>query len=157
MFSRCLYNGKFHNICLIHCYAHRTRPSDLISIEWVCWMNEWIDTTSPFKLWCNCLFIYTKTEYMHMCSVLSNSATLWTVVCQTAQSMGFLRQEYWSGLPFPLQRVFQTQGSHPHLLCFWHCRGILYWSSEIRNMSKVIGIQNNYINFKNIFSLKLKV
>ena len=30
-------------------------------------------------------------------------------------------------------------------------------SSEIRNMSKVIGIQNNYINFKNIFSLKLKV
>ena len=30
-------------------------------------------------------------------------------------------------------------------------------SSEIRNMSDIIGIQNNYINFKNIFSLKLKV
>ena len=26
--------------------------------------------------------------------------TLWTVVCQAPLSMGFLRQEYWSGLPF---------------------------------------------------------
>ena len=25
----------------------------------------------------------------------------WTVACQTPQSMGFSRQEYWSGLPFP--------------------------------------------------------
>ena len=28
-------------------------------------------------------------------------ATLWTVACQTPLSMGFYRQEYWSGLPFP--------------------------------------------------------
>ena len=27
--------------------------------------------------------------------------TLWTVVCQTLLSMGFPRQEYWSGLSFP--------------------------------------------------------
>ena len=27
-------------------------------------------------------------------------ATLWTIVCQTPLSMGFPRQEYWSGLPF---------------------------------------------------------
>ena len=27
-------------------------------------------------------------------------ATLWTVACQTPMSMGFFRQEYWSGLPF---------------------------------------------------------
>ena len=26
--------------------------------------------------------------------------TPWTVVCQAALSMGFPRQEYWSGLPF---------------------------------------------------------
>ena len=29
-------------------------------------------------------------------------ATLWTVACQAPLSMGFPRQEYWSGLPFPL-------------------------------------------------------
>ena len=28
-------------------------------------------------------------------------ATLWTVDCQTPQSMGFSRQDYWSGLPCP--------------------------------------------------------
>ena len=34
-------------------------------------------------------------------SVVSNTATLWTVACQASLSMGFPRQEYWSGLPFP--------------------------------------------------------
>ena len=28
-------------------------------------------------------------------------ATTWTVACQAPLSMGFLRQEHWSGLPFP--------------------------------------------------------
>ena len=28
-------------------------------------------------------------------------ATLWTVACQAPLSMGFSRQEYWSGFPFP--------------------------------------------------------
>ena len=27
--------------------------------------------------------------------------TPWTVVCQAPLSMGFFRQVYWSGLPFP--------------------------------------------------------
>ena len=27
--------------------------------------------------------------------------TLWTVACRVSLSMGFSRQEYWSGLPFP--------------------------------------------------------
>ena len=34
-------------------------------------------------------------------SVVSNSATPWTVAYQAPLSMGFSRQEYWSGLPFP--------------------------------------------------------
>ena len=35
-------------------------------------------------------------------------ATLWTVAHQASLSMGFLRQEYWSGLPCP------TPGDLPH-------------------------------------------
>ena len=36
------------------------------------------------------------------CSVVSNSfATPWTVALQAPLSMGFSRQENWSGLPFP--------------------------------------------------------
>ena len=34
-------------------------------------------------------------------SVVSDSATLWTVARQTPLSMGFSRQECWSGLPCP--------------------------------------------------------
>ena len=34
-----------------------------------------------------------------LCPILS--ATQWTVACQAPLSTGFLRQEYWSGLPFP--------------------------------------------------------
>ena len=36
------------------------------------------------------------------CSVMSDSfATPWTIALQTPLSMGFSRQEYWSGLPCP--------------------------------------------------------
>ena len=34
-------------------------------------------------------------------SVRSLFVTLWTVAYQAPSSMGFFRQEYWSGLPFP--------------------------------------------------------
>ena len=35
---------------------------------------------------------------------------------QAPLSMGFLRQECWSGLPFPSQGIFPNQGSNPGLL-----------------------------------------
>ena len=35
-------------------------------------------------------------------SRVQHCATLWTVTCQAPLSMGFSRQEYWSGLPGPL-------------------------------------------------------
>ena len=42
--------------------------------------------------------------------------SLGTVAHQASLYMGFSRQEYWSGLPFPLQRIFLTQGSNPGIL-----------------------------------------
>ena len=36
-----------------------------------------------------------------MRSVMSDFGTLWTAARQAPLSMGFSRQEYWSGLPFP--------------------------------------------------------
>ena len=43
-----------------------------------------------------------------VCSILSNSVTPWTAARHPPLSMGFSRQEYWSGLPFP------TPGNLPH-------------------------------------------
>ena len=36
-------------------------------------------------------------------SVVSGSETPWTIALQAPLSMGFSRQEYWSGLSFPSQ------------------------------------------------------
>ena len=36
-----------------------------------------------------------------VCSVVSNSASPWTIAHQAPLSMEFSRQEYWHGLPFP--------------------------------------------------------
>ena len=51
-------------------------------------------------------------------SIVSDFATPWTVARQAPLSMGFPRQEYWSGLG-----IFPTQESNPGLP---HCRQILY-------------------------------
>ena len=39
--------------------------------------------------------------------------TAWTVACQAPLSMGFSRQEYWSGLPFPSPGDFPNPGIEP--------------------------------------------
>ena len=52
----------------------------------------------------------------------------WTVVCQAPLSMGFSRQEYWNGLPYPPPGDLPGPGINPHLL---HCRQILYqWATR---------------------------
>ena len=40
-------------------------------------------------------------------------ATPWTIVHQVPLSMGFSRQEYWSGLPFPSPGDFSNPGGKP--------------------------------------------
>ena len=57
-------------------------------------------------------------------SVMSNSATLWTVACQAPLSMGILQARIleWVALPSS-RRIFPTQGLNRGFL---HCRLILY-------------------------------
>ena len=45
--------------------------------------------------------------------------TLWTVACQAPLSLGFSKQEYLSGLPFPLPGDLPHPGIEPMVL---HCR-----------------------------------
>ena len=45
------------------------------------------------------LFLYVFLSLVaNLCPTL---ATPWTIACQAPLSMGFSRQGYWSGLPFP--------------------------------------------------------
>ena len=61
----------------------------------------------------------SESEVAQSCLTLCNP---WTVAHQAPPSMGFSRQEYWSGLPFPSLGIFLTQGSNPG---FSHCRQTL--------------------------------
>ena len=47
---------------------------------------------------------------MLIVSVMSNCATSWIVAHEAPLSMGFSRQEYWSGLPFPSPRDLPDPG-----------------------------------------------
>ena len=56
--------------------------------------------------------------YIYMCGLSRFSrvqlfATPWTVACQAPLSMGFSRQEYWSGLPFPSPGDLPDPGIKP--------------------------------------------
>ena len=48
-----------------------------------------------------------------MLSTVQLFATLWTVAHQAPLSMGFSRQEYWSGLPFPSLEDLPSPGIKP--------------------------------------------
>ena len=68
------------------------------------------------------LTIFTSSHALlvsYLCAVLSHSsrvrlfATPWTVPRQAPLSMGFPRQEYWSGLPFPSPGDLPNPGIEP--------------------------------------------
>ena len=65
------------------------------------------------------------THFFNSSEVLSHVrlfATPWSIVHQSPLSIGFSRQEYCSGLPFPSPEIFPTQGSNPGLP---HCGQML--------------------------------
>ena len=77
--------------------------------------------------------ILTIVPCVCVCAVTQSCPTLcdlWTVACQTPLSIGFSRQEYWSGLPCPPQRIFLTQESNPYRPCLLHCMQVLsHWAT----------------------------
>ena len=77
--------------------------------------------------------VYKESEVKSL-SRVRLFVTLWTIARQAPPSMGFSRQEYWSGLPFPSPGDFPTQGSNPGLP---HCRQMLYHLSHQGSQSLV--------------------
>ena len=59
------------------------------------------------KKMCGCVCVCCRF------SCVSLFATRWTVACQVPLSMGFPRQEYWSGLPCPSPRDLREPGMEP--------------------------------------------
>ena len=57
------------------------------------------------------------------------SAIPWTVAHQAPRSMGFSRQEYWSGLPFPLPGDLPDPGNKLTSQC------LLHWHADFLPLS----------------------
>ena len=57
------------------------------------------------------LYVYGSDSVRH--SVMSASVTPWSVACQAPLSVGFPRQEQWSGLLFPPPRNLPDPGMEP--------------------------------------------
>ena len=82
--------------------------------------------------WVYCVKVMKNWRYMKekvkSLSRVPLIAIPWTVAHQAPPPMGFSKQEYWSGLPFFLQRIFLTQGWNPGLL---HYTQMLYHPSHL--------------------------
>ena len=69
---------------------------------------------SPYSQGRNLVIIFSPT--VHIVKLLSCVwlfATPWTVAYHSPLSMGFSRQEYWSGLPFPSLEDLPNPGTEP--------------------------------------------
>ena len=60
-----------------------------------------------------CMQIVKERKKVKSLSRVRLSATPWTVAYQAPLSMGFSRQEYWSGLPFPSPGDLPNPGIEP--------------------------------------------
>ena len=81
---------------------------------------------------CVCVHMHAHTWLL---SHVQLFATPWAAAYQGPLSMGFSRQEYWSGLPFSAPGIFLTQGSNPRLLHLlrWQANSLplSYWGSPM--------------------------
>ena len=61
-----------------------------------------------------CVCFLNVQQYPCVCvSCVRLFVTPWTVSCQASLSMGFSRQEYWGGLPFPSPGDLPNPGIKP--------------------------------------------
>ena len=84
-----------------------------------------------------------ETDLLTVLSRFSHVQLYWTVACQTPLSIGFPRQEYWSGLPFPCSGDLPDPGMEPGFPALQavsyiaggllHCGWILYSMSHLRS------------------------
>ena len=103
------------------CWREKGRYQVLSEIFWVKSLMDrtWKKHFNRLSGWFWCIL---KFQNHCLCCLVSKSCptltTPWTVAYQAPLSMGFLRQEHWSGLPFPSPFI---------ILC-------KFWASKLKSM-----------------------
>ena len=67
--------------------------------------------------------------------------TSWTVARRAPLSMGFSRQGYWSGLPFPSPGDLPDPGSKPEFLARKRSAAGLWFGRKVMILKGVVGSQ----------------
>ena len=87
---------------------HRRQPTRLPCP----WDSQGKNAGVGFHFLLQCMKVKSESEVAQLCLTL---ATPWTAAYQAPPSMGFSRQEYWSGVPLPSYEGAQTSiHSHKH-------------------------------------------
>ena len=73
---------------------------------------------------------HTFQQLLKLLSCVWLFATPWTVAYQAPLSMGFPRQEYWSGLPFPSPGDLPDPGIKPRSLALQADRRFTIWATR---------------------------
>jgi len=94
------------------------------SIPEFLFLDKWITNISTAQYTLESSF--RKRKVKSLCCVRLFE-TSWTVACQAPPSMGFSRQEYWSGCHVLLQGILPNQELNPGLP---HCKQTLYGLSH---------------------------
>ena len=109
-------------------------PTNLFPLIW-----------APTLIWSKRLYLRnSSTSLFAVCCLVAKLcptlATPWTVAHQALLSVGFSRQEYWSGLPFPSPGVLPDPGMEPGspalqtyslLPSHWGSLHLGYWFKEV--------------------------
>ena len=90
-----------------------------------------LDWDDPLEKGISVLVCYELNALVGTCmlshfSCVDSFVTLWTMACQAPLSMGFSRQECWSGLPCPPPGHLPNPGIKPCLLCLLHWKRVRY-------------------------------
>ena len=92
--------------------------------------------------------------FSHLPTCIPLLVTLWTVASQAPPSMGFPRQEYWSGLPFPSPGDLPNPGTEPMSPSL---AGRFFSNWATRKAQYMVGIQKIFKPFPSLNCLKISV
>ena len=96
-------------------------------------------------LWTHLWICFQMSEWVRLLSPVWLFVTLWTVAYQALLSMGFSRQEYWSGLPFP------SSGEYT----FAFSKIAYYISLFIMELNAIYQLFEIYSHYRDISSIRI--
>ena len=91
---------------LDHQKGKRVPEKHLFLLYWLCQSFDGVDHNKLWKI----LKVKVKVKSLSRVRLF---ATPWTIAYQASPSLGFSRQEYWSGLPFPSPGDLSDPGIEP--------------------------------------------